>query len=120
MFVQDGDLTTEISNPDPQAGLWARTRNHKEMRVVYPRNCLAFQIGETAQIFTGGVLRATPHAVQAPRWCGSSTSRCVHSDAHTAQAVHNTPSLTHRGAFRQAREREDGPQHVRGVHGAQL
>ena len=38
------------------------------MRVVYPRNYLAFQVGETAQIFTGGVLRATPHAVQAGRW----------------------------------------------------
>ncbi len=29
---------------------------------------LAFQIGETAQIMSGGVLRATPHAVQAVRW----------------------------------------------------
>jgi isopenicillin N synthase-like dioxygenase len=32
-------------------------------RVVIPSNCCAFQLGETCQILSGGLLRATPHAV---------------------------------------------------------
>lgn len=64
MFLRDGDNTyTEIDNPDPEAGLWARTRAGKDVRVVIPRDALAFQIGETSQIMSGGFLKATPHAV---------------------------------------------------------
>jgi isopenicillin N synthase-like dioxygenase len=45
------------------AGLYIRTRNGETVRVKVPSNCLAFQIGETAQIHSGGVLEATPHYV---------------------------------------------------------
>jgi hypothetical protein len=31
-----------------------------------PDGALAFQIGETAQVVSGGVLRATPHYVRGP------------------------------------------------------
>ncbi|NTX07626.1 MULTISPECIES: 2-oxoglutarate and iron-dependent oxygenase domain-containing protein [Myxococcus] len=55
----------DIAVPDPEAGLYVRTRGGEERKVVIPKDCLAFQIGESAQIVTGGLLRATPHAVQA-------------------------------------------------------
>lgn len=36
------------------------------LRACIPSDCLAFQIGESAQIATGGILRATPHFVGLP------------------------------------------------------
>jgi isopenicillin N synthase-like dioxygenase len=73
-YVAHGDSTlTEINCPDPAAGLYARTRTGKEFKIPIPRDCLAFQIGESSQVLTGGVLRATPHAVQAPTYPESKT-----------------------------------------------
>ena len=57
---------------DPEAGLYARNRQSELIKVSIPEDCLAFQIGETAQILSGGVLQATPHAVRA---ASGSTSR---------------------------------------------
>lgn len=64
MYMDDatGD---EVPCPDEEAGLFVRTRQGQVVRVVHPEGALAFQIGETAQIHTGGVLQATPHAVGA-------------------------------------------------------
>jgi isopenicillin N synthase-like dioxygenase len=50
---------------DCAAGLYIRTRTGKTIRAKLPRDCLGFQIGETAQIHSGGVLEATPHYVSA-------------------------------------------------------
>ncbi|NVJ10169.1 isopenicillin N synthase family oxygenase [Myxococcus sp. AM001] len=55
----------DIPVPDPEAGLYVRTRSGEERKVVIPKDSLAFQIGESSQIVTGGLLRSTPHAVQA-------------------------------------------------------
>jgi len=54
----------EIPNPDPNAGLYIRSRSGELVRVHIPQGGLAFQIGETAQIHSGGLLQATPHAVR--------------------------------------------------------
>ena len=54
-----------IPCPDPAAGLYIRTRQGKTLKAVIPADCCAFQIGETAQVHTGGVLQATPHCVRA-------------------------------------------------------
>ena len=35
--------------------------------VVIPPTHVAYQIGEATQVHSGGLLRATPHSVQAPR-----------------------------------------------------
>ncbi len=43
-------------------------------RIVLPNDHMAFQIGETAQIHSGGVLQATPHSVQASPAKGVSRS----------------------------------------------
>ena len=53
--------------PDPSAGLYIRSRKGERVKVGCPADHLAFQIGETAQVHSGGWLQATPHAV---RGCG--------------------------------------------------
>lgn len=61
-----------IQNPDPDAGLYIRSRKGELYRVTLPSNrsevsadnTLLFQIGETSQIHSGGLLQATPHAVR--------------------------------------------------------
>lgn len=55
----------EIPCPDPKAGLYIRSRQGRTVRVTMPADCVAYQIGETAQVHTGGILQATPHCVQA-------------------------------------------------------
>lgn len=55
----------EIPCPDPKAGLYIRTRTGVTIRGVIPPDCIAYQIGETSQVHTGGVLQATPHCVRA-------------------------------------------------------
>lgn len=67
-YMDVDNPTEEINCPDPDAGLYARTRSGKEVKIRIPRDHLAFQIGESSQILTGGVLRATPHAVQALKY----------------------------------------------------
>jgi len=63
----------EIPCPDPKAGLYIKSRKGKLLQVKIPTNALAFQIGETAQIHTGGILQATPHAV---RGCDPKDETC--------------------------------------------
>ena len=55
--------------PDPAAGLYVRTRGGATVRVAIPADCVAFQIGECAQVMSGGALLATPHWVRAPLGC---------------------------------------------------
>lgn len=64
-YMDARDATKEIDCPDTAAGLYARTRQGEELKIPIPRDALAYQIGESSQILTGGFLRATPHAVQA-------------------------------------------------------
>jgi len=55
-----------IPSPDPAAGLYIKNRSGKIVRANLPTDCLAYQIGESAQIHSGGSLQATPHAVRGP------------------------------------------------------
>ena len=65
-----------VPNPDPQrAGL--HIKNRQGQRVHLPPvgpNALLFQIGETAQVLSGGLLKATPHMVAAAATPGISRS----------------------------------------------
>ncbi|EGD81582.1 hypothetical protein PTSG_02297 [Salpingoeca rosetta] len=54
-------------SPDPDAGLYICTRSGQVVKPRPPKNAMLFQIGETAQILSGGALRATPHMVRPPR-----------------------------------------------------
>ena len=47
------------------AGLYVQARSGKVVRVQMPSTACGFQIGETSQIQSGGLLQATPHAVKA-------------------------------------------------------
>lgn len=55
----------QVPCPDPDAGLFIRSRSGQLVHVAVPADALAFQIGETAQVHSGGVLLATPHCVRA-------------------------------------------------------
>jgi len=71
MFINETEKKVDVASPDQEAGLYARTRTGNEFKVKIPKDCLAFQIGESSQVLTGGALRATPHAVQACAWPAS-------------------------------------------------
>ena len=60
-LAKSGEAAT---NNDSNAGLYIRGRRGQLIKAAFPANQLAFQIGETAQIHSGGVLQATPHAVR--------------------------------------------------------
>ena len=53
-----------VKNPDPLAGLYIKSRNGDLVKATLPDGAIGFQIGETAQVQSGGLLQATPHAVR--------------------------------------------------------
>ncbi|CAH0518584.1 unnamed protein product [Peronospora belbahrii] len=55
---------------DPTAGLYVKTRRNEIVKVNIPPDHLVYQIGETSQILSGGILQATPHAVRGPQVTG--------------------------------------------------
>ena len=55
----------KVQKPDT-GGLMIRSRSGKLVRIDIPGDAIAFQIGETGQILSGGRLRATPHYVEKP------------------------------------------------------
>jgi len=59
-----------VSCPDPTAGLYVYTRTGKTLKAVMPSDCMMFQIGESAQVHSGGILQATPHCVMAGKTNG--------------------------------------------------
>ena len=48
---------------DKESGLFAMNWQKQIIQIKIPRNSLAFQVGESSQILSGGLLKATPHAV---------------------------------------------------------
>jgi len=63
MFFDD-ETGQEISNPDPNGGLWIVDRQSAPVKVNIPADHMAVQCGECLQIMTGGLLVATPHSVR--------------------------------------------------------
>jgi isopenicillin N synthase-like dioxygenase len=53
--------------PDPDCGLYVRSRSGAFVKIVMPGNAVAIQIGESSTIMSGGLLQATPHFVRAPK-----------------------------------------------------
>lgn len=93
MFVnedEDVDGTgngAEITNPDPQAGLYIRSRTGQVVKVNIPPDCLAFQTGQALQLITQGQFRAVPHFVRGVR---ASRGQAV---ARNTLAVFTQPNL---------------------------
>lgn len=62
MFLdKDGNQVKNVEG----AGLFVQSRSGEIVRVRMPSHVCGFQIGETSQIQSGGLLQATPHAVKA-------------------------------------------------------
>lgn len=62
----DEETGEEVQPASSSGGLFIKSRSGEIVRVSIPSDCLAFQIGEAAQIIGGGVLVATPHQVRSP------------------------------------------------------
>ncbi|XP_020253680.1 uncharacterized protein LOC109830727 isoform X2 [Asparagus officinalis] len=62
MFVRN----TEVVGCPDSAGLYIKARNAEIVKVVFGEDELAYQIGDTLEIISGGRLCATPHCVRAP------------------------------------------------------
>lgn len=54
----------QVRCEDEKSGLYVQARNGQICHVSLPDDAIGFQIGETSQIHSGGVLQATPHAVR--------------------------------------------------------
>jgi isopenicillin N synthase-like dioxygenase len=67
MYMHEGQEI--LDSPDPSSGLFVQPRSSSgdggPVKASIPHDCCAFQIGESSQILSGGLLRATPHAVMA-------------------------------------------------------
>ncbi len=59
----EGEEIVEFPD-DNKAGLYIQSRSGSIHHVNLPPNAIGFQIGETSQIHSGGILQATPHAVR--------------------------------------------------------
>jgi len=59
------DLNGNTIAAPESAGLYVKTREGQNVKVDIPEDCLAVQLGETMQFFSGGLLRATAHCVKA-------------------------------------------------------
>lgn len=89
------DVNVNIVEPasDPKAGLYIKARNGQLVHAKLPPNSIAYQIGETAQIHTGGILKATPHAV---RGCSNSNNNNISRETFAVfmePEYHSTMSL---------------------------
>lgn len=69
-FDESGSETT--LGADDNAGLFIQTRDGTVVRASITSDKLAFQIGESAQIHSGGALVATPHCVRGSKKPGVS------------------------------------------------
>ncbi|KAL3913159.1 MAG: hypothetical protein SGPRY_008083 [Prymnesium sp.] len=65
MYIDSRSGEVLPASPDPSAGLYVRDRRGTLHHLPISEDEIAFQIGEAAQIHSGGVLQATPHAVRA-------------------------------------------------------
>ena len=55
------------ASPDPEAGLYILSRSGETFQVKIPRDCIAFQTGETLERITEGKFKAVPHYVRGVR-----------------------------------------------------
>lgn len=76
------------ASPDPAAGLYIHSRSGETVQVKIPRDCIAFQTGETLERITQGKFKAVPHFVR-----GCRASRSAGKVARNTLAVFTQPNL---------------------------
>lgn len=72
IYIDENNGHQIVQNTDSSAGLYVRSRHSDLIKVAIPPDHIAFQIGETAQIHSGGIVQATPHAVRGSHMPGVS------------------------------------------------
>lgn len=81
------------SSPDPTAGLYIRSRSGETVQVKIPRDCIAFQTGETLERITKGMFKAVPHFVRGVRPGVTGTESEEAAIARNTLAVFMQPNL---------------------------
>lgn len=76
------------ASPDPEAGLYIKSRTGETVQVKIPRDCIAFQTGEALERITGGKFKAVPHFVRGARLPGDNRV------ARNTLAVFTQPNLS--------------------------
>lgn len=64
LYEDTGEEVPSTTSLSSTGGLHVRGRDRSVLRVPLPSDCLGFQIGEAAQVLSGGALVATPHQVR--------------------------------------------------------
>ena len=72
------------------AGLCIRSRSGQTVKVAIPRDCIAFQTGESLERITRGRFKAVPHFVRGARGPAVGGSRRI---ARNTLAVFTQPNL---------------------------
>eukprot|EP01063_Lacrimia_lanifica_P018052 TRINITY_DN25014_c0_g1_i1.p1 TRINITY_DN25014_c0_g1~~TRINITY_DN25014_c0_g1_i1.p1 ORF type:complete len:366 (+),score=130.29 TRINITY_DN25014_c0_g1_i1:57-1154(+) len=73
-YHDDAKAGAVVASPDPDAGLYVKTRSGEVLQVTGAPDTCFFQLGESAQIYSGGALMATPHMVRSAAAGGVSRS----------------------------------------------
>ncbi|PKS12766.1 hypothetical protein jhhlp_000977 [Lomentospora prolificans] len=76
------------ASPDPEAGLYIKSRTGETVQVKIPRDCIAFQTGEALERITAGRFKAVPHFVRS-----AAASASAGRVARNTLAVFTQPNL---------------------------
>ncbi|KAI8869298.1 Clavaminate synthase-like protein [Ramicandelaber brevisporus] len=93
---RDPAALVETKCPDPEAGLYIKSRSGEIHKVSIPRDMIAFQTGEALAVSSDGFLRATPHCVRgiSPSFVDKDSS-VGSSIARNTFAVFMQPNIHH-------------------------
>lgn len=69
------DLAELEESPDPKSGLYICSRKGEVVKVDIPKDCLAFQTGESLERITQGKFKAVPHFVKGAKIPGKNIAR---------------------------------------------
>jgi isopenicillin N synthase-like dioxygenase len=87
------DLPILPTSPDPNAGLYIRSRGDEVVKVDIPADCIAFQTGEALQMITDGMFKAVPHFVRGPRSSGTAGAGASRKIARNTLALFMQPDV---------------------------
>jgi hypothetical protein len=93
-IVNDNDNdNNDVDADGGTGGLYIQSRSGQIVRVVLPPNTCGYQIGETSQIQSGGLLQATPHAVRPAAGTNNSNSKMLSRESFAVfmEPEFNTP-----------------------------
>ena len=94
-------LPTLSASPDPDTGLYIRSRTSELVKVSIPPDCLGFQTGEALELMTKGKFKAVPHLVKSGRPGAGKVARntlAVFTQPNLNEVVDTESGLTF-GAF---------------------